>query len=142
MAVVADSGPLYAVYDRRDVHHRTVLEVLRQERGPVFVPMAILAEVDYLLGRHLGVRAELSFLDDLRIGAYQLVPLGSAALERVRELVAKYSDRKSGLADAAVVAAAEELGIERILTTDERHFRAVRPTSGKPFVLLPADARG
>jgi predicted nucleic acid-binding protein len=42
--------------------------------------------------------------------------------------------------DASVIATAERLGTLRILTLDERDFRAVRSQSGQPFVLLPADA--
>jgi predicted nucleic acid-binding protein len=38
------------------------------------------------------------------------------------------------------MATAERLGIRRILTVDERHFRVVRSADGKPFQLLPADA--
>ena len=37
------------------------------------------------------------------------------------------------------MATAERLGVPRILTLDERDFRAVRPLKG-PFVLLPSDA--
>jgi predicted nucleic acid-binding protein len=44
------------------------------------------------------------------------------------------------LADASVIATAERLGTRRILTVDERHFRVVRASDGKPFILLPADA--
>ena len=40
----------------------------------------------------------------------------------------------------AVIAAAERLQTHRILTVDERHFRAVRPSDGTAFTLLPADA--
>lgn len=45
----------------------------------------------------------------------------------------------AGLADAAVIATAEGLRTDRILTVDERDFRATLGTTGKPFVLLPAD---
>jgi predicted nucleic acid-binding protein len=40
-----------------------------------------------------------------------------------------------------VIATAERLGVDRILTVDERDFRAVRSKGGKPFVILPAVAR-
>ena len=55
-------------------------------------------------------------------------------------IVANYRDLDLGLADAAVIATAERLGVNRILTVDERDFRAVRAADGKPFTLLPADA--
>lgn len=35
--------------------------------------------------------------------------------------------------------AADQLGIDRVFTLDERHFRAVVPKSERPFTLWPAD---
>ena len=68
----------------------------------------------------------------------RLEPFTATDLNRCRELIAAYRDFDLGLADTAVMATAERLGISNILTVDERHFRAVRPRSG-PFILLPAD---
>lgn len=44
-----------------------------------------------------------------------------------------------GLADLSLVLLAHKLDTRRILTFDERHFRAVRPLQGGAFTLLPAD---
>jgi hypothetical protein len=41
-----------------------------------------------------------------------------------------------------VIATAERLGADRILTAGERDSHAARSKVGKPFVILPADARG
>ena len=54
-------------------------------------------------------------------------------------MIGKYADLDLGLCDAAVVAVAERLKIKRILTVDERDFRAVRAANGEAFVLVPAD---
>jgi hypothetical protein len=62
-------------------------------------------------------------------------------LQRCAALLTKYSDLDLGLCDAAVVTVAERLGTDRILTVDERDFRAIRSARGKPFRLLPADLR-
>jgi hypothetical protein len=141
MALVADSGALYALYDEEDEYHEAAVEVLRQERGRVIVPMAILAEVDYLLRQMLGIGAELDFLKALRLGFYQLEPFGEEDMERCSELIDKYRNLDLGLADSSVIATAERLGIQRIFTVDERDFRIVRSKSGQPFILLPADAQ-
>ena len=42
-------------------------------------------------------------------------------------LIRQYRDLGLGLADASVVATAERLGRPRLLTVDERHFRAIQP---------------
>ena len=42
-------------------------------------------------------------------------------------------------ADASVMATAERFGVHRVLTVDERHFRAVLSKDKRPFTLVPAD---
>ncbi len=138
MSVVADSGALYALYDATDKHHRAVQEALASERGDIIVPAAILSEIDYLLREFLGIDAELDFMEALSAGHYRLESTTSADIDRCRTLIASYRDLDLGLADSAVIATAERLGIDRVLTVDERDFRAVRPLNG-PFVLLPSD---
>jgi predicted nucleic acid-binding protein len=140
VSLIADSGALYAVYDADDAHHAGVCEALAKERGAVIVPVAILAELDYLLREFLGIDAELDFLDSVSRGAFSLEPLTATDIDRCRELIAQYRDLDLGLADAAIIATAERLGIKRILTVDERDFRAVRPRKGT-FTLLPSDDR-
>lgn len=142
MTLIADSGALYALYDADDQHHLRVRSVLRGYRGPIVVPTAILAELDYLLREFLGIEAELDFLESLQNGAFLLEPFTSSDLERCRELLAQYRDLDLGLADTAVIATAERLETGRILTVDERHFRAIVSKKGQPFSLFPADATG
>ncbi len=140
MSLVADSGALYALYDAGDRHHRRVREVVEEAAGPIVVPAAVLPELDYLLREFLGLDAELDFLDSLLAGAFAVDSEIERDLPRCRELIAAHRDLDLGLVDSAVMATAERLGTLRILTVDERDFRAVRSASGKPFVLLPADA--
>jgi uncharacterized protein len=135
---VADTGALYALYDSDDRHHRRVRKALASVRGLIYVPTAILGEIDYLLREWLGVDAELAFLAGLRQGAFQLEELTPPDLLRCAELLETYRDLDLGLVDAAVVATAERLKVETILTLDERDFRAVRSRIG-PLRLLPAD---
>ncbi|PYQ59219.1 MAG: VapC toxin family PIN domain ribonuclease [Acidobacteria bacterium] len=140
MTTIADTGALYALYDADDRHHTAVREFLEREPGPIIIPVAILAELDYLLREFLGIDAELDFLDGLLDGSFLLEPVTRSDLERCRELIAQYRGLDLGLADAAVIATAERLNVFRILTVDERDFRAVVSRDGKPFRLLPADS--
>ena len=137
MALILDSGALYAAYDADDKHHKSVLEALRRNRPPFVVSSAILAEADYLLVEFLGVDAELKFLDAVRSGYYSLEPVTRADLDYCRRVIAKYRDLEIGLADAAVMATAERLGINRVVTLDTRDFRAVKPERWAAFELLP-----
>lgn len=140
MTVIADSEAIYALYDLDDAHHSAVRKVVAEEVGAIILPVAILAELDYLLEEFLGVDAELGFLQDIIRGAYTLDSLAPHDIERCREIIATYRDLKPGLADAAVVATAEKLQIDRILTVDERDFRGLRAQENNPFTLLPAEA--
>ena len=138
MRAVADTGALYALYDADDKNFARVRKALDSLRGPIYLPSAILGELDYLLREWLGVDAELALLESVRRGAFRLENLTPEDLQRCEELLRKYRDLDLGLADASVIAIAERLGISTILTLDERDFRAVAPVTD-PFRLLPAD---
>lgn len=140
MAVVCDTGAIYALYDADDTHHESVRQAVEVEPGPLFLPVALLTEIDYLLSTRLGSQAALDFIDSVIEGAFVVVPLFTDDLLRCRALVAQYADLPLGLADASVVAVAERLELQRLLTVDQRHFRTVRPAKWDHFLLLPADA--
>lgn len=88
MALICDTGPLYALYDADDAYHATVRAVVESEPGPLFVPVVLLAEVDSLLTTRLGVPAALDFLDSCALGAFTLVPFFAEDLRRGRDLIA------------------------------------------------------
>jgi predicted nucleic acid-binding protein len=141
LAIVADAGAIYALYDRKDRHSAAVGRAFECERGLVVVPAVILGELDYLLREHLGVSAELDFIESVKSGAFLLENLTTEDVTRCHELITTYRDLDLGLADASVIATAERLNIDRILTVDERDFRVVRSKGGGAFVLLPADGK-
>jgi predicted nucleic acid-binding protein len=58
----------------------------------------------------------------------------------VAELDARYADLGLGLADCLILVLAERFGTWRLLSFDERRFRAVVPLQGGSFQLLPADS--
>jgi predicted nucleic acid-binding protein len=140
MALIADSGGIYGLYDASERKHKAIRAAFEAERGLVVIPMAVLSELDYLLRKKLGVRAELDFIDAVQTGAFTLEACSPEDLTRCAALIETYRDLDLGLADASVIACAERLRTLRILTVDERHFRVVRTSRGKPLVLLPADA--
>lgn len=140
MALVADSGAVYALYDRDDNHHKAVKAVVNREFGPLLVPMAILAEIDYLLRTRLGTLATQRFVEGVVKGIFSLEPFTLADAQYCQRMLTRYAELDLGLADAAVIATAERLHIFQILTVDEGDFRAVQTQRGNAFKLLPADA--
>jgi predicted nucleic acid-binding protein len=139
VALICDTGGLYALYDADDAQHSSVKAVIAEEAGPLFLPVILLAEIDYLITTRLGVEAELDFLEGVTEGEYSLVGPTPEDLVRCRELVTQYRDLPLGLADASVLATAERLGIPRVLTLHHPHFRALRPKDLPYLILLPAD---
>ena len=139
MSLVVDAGPLVTLALPDDPRIREVEAVLAGEGGPIVVPAQVTAEVDYLLRERVGVTARRAFLDDLSSGRFQVHCLDMADYELVRTWNERYADLDVGLSDLAVVVTAHRLNTHRLLTFDQRHFRAVQPIDGGHFVLLPDD---
>lgn len=140
MTLVVDAAPLVSLADLREPRRREILELLQANRGELFIPGPVTAEIDYLLGRRFGPEARRAFLEDLSARRYETPGLAGPDYEAALGLDRRYADLNLGLADLSVVVMAGKLGTRRLLTFDERHFRVVRPLQGGVFTLLPADA--
>ena len=138
MALICDTGPLYAAMDRADADHQVCARLLSDSVEPLLVPAPVVVELDWLAGNRLRPEAFGAFLDDLADGAIAVVDLVRADYVRVGELLARYLDLKLGFVDAAVVAIVERLGEPKLATLDHRHFGAVRPRHVVALELLPA----
>ena len=135
MLVVVDTGPLYAVVDEDDGDHARCRAVLEQAEHRLIIPTLVIAEATYLIGTRLGPDIETQFLRSLaRMHVEGPTP---DDWPRIADLVTQYGDFPLGGADASIVALAERLDIDTIVTLDDRHFRAVRPRHRKAFSLLP-----
>ena len=66
------------------------------------------------------------------------VPSVRAADRRVSSCT-RYADLDVGLADLSVVILAHRFRTTRVVTFDERHFRAIQPLGDGSFILLPVD---
>jgi len=137
VALICDTGPLLAALDAADPDHERCARLLRDADEDLIVPTLVLAELDYWCGRCLPADAWLIFLDDLLAGVYRAEAPTDADLARCRDLQVRYADLALGVVDASVVALAERLGEAKVVTLDQRHFRAVRPAHVEAFELRP-----
>jgi predicted nucleic acid-binding protein len=137
--IVADTGGILALLDRKDRHHQAVRELFEREGGLWILPWAILPEVDYLAARHLGPDVARAFVEDVRDGHFRLDANAARDLPRATALLERYRDLRIGLVDAVVIAQAERHRATTIVTLDERHFRTIRPNTPKPPRLFPLD---
>ena len=72
--------------------------------------------------------------------AWQLVEFGFGDVASADGIIDRYEDLHIGIADASLVVIAARFETTRILTFDQRHFRAVAPLWGaRSFTLLPLD---
>ena len=104
--------------------------------GTVVVPVTVTVEVDYLLRSRGGADTARRLLADLESGAFASEPIDDDVLSRSAEIDRAYADADLGLVDASVIAVAERLEAEAILTLDHSHFRLVRAL---PCELRPAE---
>lgn len=126
MAVLLDTGVLYAYYDQKDLWHSASRKLMEGGSWPLIVPAPVIPEVDYLLGERMGTKAQTRFYEGLTDGSFFVAELSRESYPRVLELNQKYPKLRLGFVDAAVLTMAENLGLSRIATTDRRHFHAVK----------------
>jgi hypothetical protein len=137
--ILLDTSGLLAALDESQRYHGECVAALREGARPLLLSPFVLAELDYLLMRHIGHRAQTALLEEVARGAYRLEPFDANDVARAKEVLEKYADLGVGLADASLVVLAERHGVAEILTLDQRHFRAMRFAGRKQFRILPLD---
>jgi len=138
--ILLDSGALFTALVESDAGHEQARSALETDPGPLVISPVTLCELDYLIVTRAGVTAEIELLAEIAGEAYELAAFGAADVEAATAVIAQYADLRIGLADASIVVLAGRYDTDRVLTFDERHFRALRTPSGEPFSVLPADA--
>lgn len=140
MTIIADTGAIYACYDRADEHHAAAKSFLGGVDEKLWVPALVLAELDHLVGVRLGERARAAVIADV-LDAATIIPFGQGAAVRAASVAGMYGEFPLGLTDASLVVHAQDYRTRDLFTVDQRHFRAVRPLwGGDSFRLLPFDA--
>ena len=137
MALILDTGPLYASLDRSDADYVTCRRLIETADEPLVIPAPVLVEVDYWVHVRLHSGIFLALLDDIISGAYRLEEPQPSDYRRIRELCDTYDDFDIGFVDAAVLAVVERLNEPKLATLDHRHFRVLRPRHVDVLRLLP-----
>lgn len=138
VAVVADSGPLLALFNRSDNWHGRVVDWLR--RNPqvrVISTWPVATEVCALLARRVSNAAALDFLRWIERGGLALdVPAPAATLQEVLRISVRFADLPFDLADASVAEAAGRLKIRHVLTIDS-DLDVYRDRQGRALTRVP-----
>lgn len=137
--ILVDAGPMVAIVDASDQHHRRCVAALRTIREPLGTVWPAITEAMYLL---LDLpKGQAAVWEMLERRVVRILPLDDSDIPRVRDLMAKYANRPMDLADAALVRVAEREHVDTIFTVDARDFSVYRLNGRKRFRLIPAVRR-
>ena len=134
--VIADTGFIVALTNISDSKHDVVKSVYLKQQN-ILMPQTVLAEVAYLVGREAGIKNVSTFLKGLTASRFSLIALTTEDILRIAEILEQYVDSRIDFVDASVMAMAERLNINTILTLDYRDFSLFRPEHCDAFILMP-----
>lgn len=137
--IIADTSGLLAAFGAGEAGNQQAQAAYEQDPGPVILSPFVLAELDYMLLSRAGLKAEQQFLQEVADGVFELAPFTRTDVSQAAGIVKRYSDMRIGIADASLVVLAARYRTTRLLTLDERHFRAITPLHADSFTILPAD---
>ncbi len=122
-AILADTGFLVALYDKREPTHKMCLRLHEELENPLATCEAVLAETLHLL-KALPI-AQQQILASVAEGILEIPFQTISAAARVQSTMHKYRDTPASLADACLIQMADELNTGDILTLDSdfRHYR-------------------
>jgi hypothetical protein len=134
---LTDAGPLIAIIDADEPDHDDCLAALDDLALPLVTTWPAFTEAMNLLGQAGGITGQRALWRLVHTGRLVVAQLSPAAFERSAQLMDKYADRPMDLADATLVAFAEEQGQRKIFTLDP-DFHIYRIRGRQHFDVVPA----
>lgn len=134
--ILTDAGPLIALIDRRDAEHSQCVAAAARLAGPMLSTWPAFTEAMYLLGAGAGWRGQEPLWRMVRSGQLILAEVTATMLARMPGLMEQYKDLRMDLADASLVALAEEQRLHEVFTLDG-DFRVYRLPDGQAFQVVP-----
>jgi predicted nucleic acid-binding protein len=137
VALILDTGVLYAALDTKDRDHQACADLIAGTNEELVVPEPVLVELDYWLRKNATIEVWRTFAEDVELEAYILWPVDADLLLAAARLQSRFSDQDLGFVDAAVFCTCEALGEKKVATLDHRHFSVLRNSAGSALELLP-----
>jgi uncharacterized protein len=125
-SIIVDAGPLIALFDRDDRHHRRAVEFVRGNSARLVSNLPVLTEASFVLRFSVDAQRDLLWWAQEALNIDQST---AADLPRIIALLHQYRDLPAAFADVSLVALAERLNLRRIASFD-RDFLIYR-LSGK-----------
>jgi uncharacterized protein len=101
----------------------------------MIIPTMVVTEVCHFVNLRVGPAAEAAFLRSMT--RFEIEAPRTEEWSRIADLVEQYADFPLGGTDASIVALAERLDTDVIITLDRRHFGSVRPRHVEYLRILP-----
>ena len=120
MKNILDAGPLIALINRQDAHHRWACDILERLGPPFYSCPEAMAEAAALTGRPAAI-VEMIQAEEI-ILRFNL----SEQTAGVLSLLKKYADREMDLADACIVRMTELMRDSQVITLDRSDFTVYR----------------
>jgi predicted nucleic acid-binding protein len=133
---LTDAGPLIAIIDAGEADHEACLAALEELQLPLVTTWPAFTEAMYLLGNAGGIHGQRALWRLLHTGRLRVDELSPNAVQGTARLMDKYADIPMDLADATLVAYAEEHGHRRIFTLDA-DFDIYRTHGRQRFHVIP-----
>lgn len=136
--MLTDAGPLIALIDAGEPDHERCRAALETIRLPLLSTWPAFTEAMYLLARTGGTAGREALWRLVLRGDLEVIAPSTRTLERTAALMRKYADRPMDLADATLVAYAEEHGYRTVFTLDS-DFRVYRFRGRQRFETVPGE---
>lgn len=133
---LTDAGPLIALIDAGEPDHERCKALLAEIQLPLLTTWPAFTEAMYLLGRAAGWQGQEALWRLLLRNDLEIASVAPDSNRRAAKLMKRYADLPMDLADATLVALAEERGMTRIFTLDS-DFYIYRLHGRKRFEVTP-----
>lgn len=135
---LTDAGPLVALIDADEPDHERCLQALDELTLPLVTTWPAFTEAMYLLGRAGGSKGQRALWRLVHTDRLVVADLSHSAVERSARLMDQYADRPMDLADATLVAYAEEHRHLTVFTLDS-DFGVYRLRGRQRFETVPRE---
>lgn len=130
MKAIADTGFLVAFANRRDRHHAWAVALAQEVDEPLLTCEAVLSEAAFQL------RSSLLVLEMVQDALVTLSFDARKHLKELRQLAARYADRKADFADLCLVRMSELNPKHAVITVDARNFGIYRRNGREAIPLI------
>ena len=135
--MLIDAGPLISLTDGRDPAHSFCKATLSKIRPPLITTWPAITEAMHLVGRRGGWHAQQRLWQLIEAETITIADVPKSEIKGLTSLMKRYRDAPMDLADATLVAVAEQTNDTQIFTLDE-HFHIYRLSRTRRFTVFPA----